>query len=675
MAESYRWLILLGALGLFAGGAASALLFARIPKLSDWLAHVCALLGNVALMAGAIIGFSAKPGQAVLFHGAFTFTDIVVRQSAFAAFFLFMTGAIGLLVSIYAIGYAAEYRGRKSLALLNAGTLLFLMAMAWVVLSGNVFTFLLAWETMSIVSYFLVMYEHEQDEAQKAGFVYVVMTHIGTAFLMIAFFLLQHYTGSFDFARMNAANMPIVAKSWVFIFAFIGFGTKAGLVPLHIWLPRAHPAAPSHISALMSGVMIKTAIYGFLLVVVQFLHAGPVWWGIVALTLGAVSALFGVLHALNDIDMKRMLAYSSIENIGLMFMGIGTALIFCSLRQPVPAALALMAALIHAMNHAFFKSLLFMGAGAVLSVTHTKNMNLLGGLIRRMPQTALFVLFGSLSIAALPPLNGFVGEWMLFQSMFALGFSGTNIGLHMLGILAVAVLAITGALVAMLFVRAFATSFLALPRSEAAEEACEAPLTMRTGMALATAVCLMLGVFPFAAFGAVRSSIQALTGADALAPNLFSPLFMASGSSKAAMGTIAAVLIVCSGIAWLIARIIGGKTKTTSVDTWACTNTLEPRMTYTASGYSKPVRVASRFLLKPSRRLIVDRNPKSPYFIRGYTYISRIPLVVEEFAYRPVMHLLVAGARIFRKIQNGQVQSYLVYLFATLVIVLFFTMR
>jgi hydrogenase-4 component B len=404
------------------------------------------------------------------------------------------------------------------------------------------------------------------------------------------------------------------------------------------------------------------------------LQSGPIWWGIAVVIIGGNTALFGVLHAFGKTDQKRMLAYSSIENMGLMFMGSGIAMIFITKGQPLLASIALIAVLYHLANHALFKSLLFMGAGAVLMVSHTKNMNLLGGLIRRMPWTALFMLVGSLSIAALPPMNGFVSEWMLFQSIFTLGFFGNSIAMHLFGALIMAVLAMVGALVAFLFIRFFSMTFLALPRSDMAEQAYEVPVSMLIGMGLLSIGCILLGVFPFTMFGVIHKTIQALIGISAIPSLTITPATVNSGISKISIGTTGIMIIFGVLFAWGVTKFIGRKTRTIREETWTCGNTLVPRMTYTASGFSKPLRVSFRLLMKPSRSLIADRNPRNPFFVRGYTYVSQIPLIIEDILYKPVMKFLVTGANIFRKIQNGIVQSYLLYLLATLVFMLIWVM-
>jgi hydrogenase-4 component B len=684
LTASWDYNILISALGLLAVGSLATLLTFTLTRLSRRLAYSCSLFASSGFIISAILAFhSSAESQAAaptvpLLHGMFVITDIAIRINGLSAFFLLIIGLVGFIATIYTIGYASNSIKRKSLPLLNAGILLFLFAMAVVVTAANVFTFLIAWEIMSVVSYLLVVYDHERPEVRISGFAYLVMTHVGTAFLTIAFFILQHYSGSFDFVKMTWTDLPSTAHFWVFVFALIGFGTKAGLVPLHIWLPRAYPSAPSPIAVIMSGAMIKTAVYGFILVTMQLLPSGPALLGAAVLAVGAFSAVYGVLHAMGEIDHRRVLAYSSIENLGLIFMGLGAAHIFLAHAQPVWASLALFAVLVHSINHALFKSLLFMGAGSVLVGTRTTNMNLLGGLIQRMPWTALFVLIGCLAIAAMPPLNGFVSEWLLFQSLFALGAAGPSLGMHLLGALMIAVLALVGALAAFLFVRFFATQFLAKPRSTQAENAREATLSMRLAMGLGAACCMTIGVFPAAIFVPVRQAIATLLGPDwATTPSpalsLAHPLAAGAllpGQSRIAFGLTALLLAGGALLGWLLARAIGRRTRTIRREAWASGWQLTPRMAYTASGFSKPVRVAFRWFLRPSRRLLAEPDSRSPYFTQGYSYVSTIPLIFEERAYKPILRLLVAGSGLFRRIQNGVVQSYLLYLLATLVILL-----
>ena len=405
---------------------------------------------------------------------------------------------MSLASSIYALGYLTEFYGRVSIALLGSLFNGFLLSMTLVVLADNGFFFLIVWELMSLFSYFLVVTEHEKADVRYAGLFYLIMTHVGTAFIMLTFLIFFQAGGSFSFEAFRHPEQPLPEgmRTLAFLLALIGFGTKAGIVPLHVWLPYAHPAAPSHISALMSGVMIKTAIYGLIRLYFDFFGGHfPWWWGFVVLLIGAVSALLGVMYALMEHDLKSLLAYHSVENIGIILLGIGAGMIFQTYGLAEFAALGLLAGLYHTINHAVFKALLFFGAGSLLYATHTRNMEEYGGLLRRMPWTGACFLIGAVSIAALPPTNGFVSEWLVFQSLF-LSFQLPSIFLKLILPLAAAMLALTGVLALACFAKAFGISFLALPRSTHARHATEVPVPMRGAMALLAFACILLGVAP-----------------------------------------------------------------------------------------------------------------------------------------------------------------------------------
>ncbi|KPV41915.1 hypothetical protein AN477_20205 [Alicyclobacillus ferrooxydans] len=644
-------------------------LFVAVTRRLTYIGHAAGVVTSLGFVFCAVVGLFVPPQYVSIAHGAFALTALSFRMNALAGFFVLVIGIVGLFASVYGIGYVREYAGRKSISLLVSGVLIFLGTMVSVVLAGNVFTFLVSWECMSIVSFLLVIYEHEQHEVQSAGFIYVVMTHIGTVFLTISFLIIAHYSGSLSFHVMDTNHMPDGMKTLVFLFALIGFGTKAGLVPLHIWLPRAHPVAPSHVSALMSGVMIKMAMYGFILVVFEFLRVGPVWWGILVSCIGAITALLGVLHALAQRDQKRMLAYSSIENMGIIFMGLGVSLIFTSLHAPIFAAFSLLASLVHALNHALFKSLLFLGAGAVLSKTHTKNMDRLGGIIRKMPWTAGFTLMGALSISAMPPFNGFVGEWMLLQSAFGLATSEHSPWISVFAVLMVGAFTMTGALVAMAFVRSFGSTFLALPRSESAQLANEADMPMRIGMAGLAGLCLLTGLFPTRWVEMLGRPVREITDVTLI----INPFRFGFSDIEHANGHLSLISVLMTSVLaliflWWILRLVGRRTSMVRQETWACGGMLTPLMTYTASGYSKPVRVAFQQILRPSRTL--KRTEGSVYFPSKFVYVSKFTSFAETYLYRPVIQTVLRMARIVRAIQNGQVQSYLAYLFVTLIVIL-----
>ena len=423
-------------------------------------------MGSAGLASGAgiLLGvtglFAPEPWTASV-QSTIPFLSFAVRLDSLASLFVLTISVAGLAASIYAIGYVTEFYGRASIAALGALFNGFLLSMTLVVIADNGFFFLIVWELMSLLSYFLVVTEHEKAEVRYAGFFYLVMTHVGTAFIILVFLIFFQAGGSFSFEafRHPAQPLPEGIRTLVFLMALIGFGTKAGIVPLHVWLPYAHPSAPSHISALMSGVMIKTAIYALVRVYFDFLGGQfPWWWGFIVLVIGAVSALLGVMYALMEHDLKSLLAYHSVENIGIILLGIGAGMIFQTYGLTEFAALGLLAGLYHTINHAMFKALLFLGAGSLLYATHTRNMEEYGGLLRRMPWTGAFFLIGAVSISALPPTNGFVSEWLVFQSLF-LSFHLPTVLLKFMLPLAAAMLALTSVLALTCFAKAFGISF------------------------------------------------------------------------------------------------------------------------------------------------------------------------------------------------------------------------
>ncbi|EQD61545.1 NADH/Ubiquinone/plastoquinone (complex I), partial [mine drainage metagenome] len=390
---------------------------ARWPRVLSWLSFpllgVCAL---AALGAGIDALWFGGVHHAVLPLGL-PWLPWQVQVDPLAGVFLLILGAVLLAAAVYGPGYAREFRnGRDSLAALGVFTALFVVGMLGVLLAADAFLFMVAWELMSLASYFLVAFQHEQAEHRHAAFLYLLLAHVAGLAILLAFGVLAAASGSFSFAVMRATHPDALWAAVAFALALIGFGTKAGLAPLHVWLPEAHPAAPSHISALMSAVMLKVALYGFLRVVFDLL--GPPQWGfgVTLVLVGGGSAVLGVLLALQQTDLKRLLAYSSIENLGIIFLALGLAQIFQAAGHPALAALALVAALYQALNHALLKGLLFLGAGAVLHGAHERSLDHLGGLLRRMPRTGWFFLIGCLGMAAVPPLNGFVSEWLTFQA-------------------------------------------------------------------------------------------------------------------------------------------------------------------------------------------------------------------------------------------------------------------
>src|SRR6266581_245437 len=458
--------------------------------------HALALAGSLLILLVSIAGLRGGSFELLLPGILPAGGGLALGMDRLSAFFLLIIGAGVIPSALYAIGYTRHYKENQA-SLMSIAFIVFIASMALVVLARNVLTFLVFWEAMSLASYFLVMTESDRRETRSAGWLYAVMTHAGLACLLIGFLAMSQATGSFAMADWAHAATPpdAAARNLIFLVMAAGFLSKAGAIPFHIWLPRAHPAAPSHVSAVMSGVMIKLGVYGLIRIGFEWLGPGPAWWRVLILIAGAVSALLGVLYAIIDSDLKRLLAYSSVENIGVILLGVGAALLFHSYHLNALAALALVAALLHSLNHAIFKGLLFLGAGSVLHVTGTRNMEEMGGLLRRMPQTGALFLIGSLAISAMPPFNGFISEWLTFQALL-LSYQVPEQFFNLVFALAIAALALTAGLAAACFVRAFGITFLALPRGSSVDRAHEVDWTMRLSMGLLAAAALAFGIAP-----------------------------------------------------------------------------------------------------------------------------------------------------------------------------------
>ena len=605
------------------------------------------------------------------------FGTIAIHADRLSAFFLGTISFLAAVVSIYSLGYATEFLQRRNMVWLVFLYHAFLLSMAGVVMAGHTVLFLFVWEVMSLTTYFLINYDHEDPASRRAAFLYVVMTHIGTAFLVVMFMILYVYTGSFSFEAFTSASprLPAVAQSLIFLCATIGFGIKAGIIPFHIWLPEAHPAAPSNISALMSGVMIKTGIYGMVRVFFDFLGPEiPEWWGILILILAVTSSVLGVLYALMEHDLKRLLAFHSIENIGIILMGVGAALLFSSLGNKTLAAIALIAGLYHVLNHAMFKGLLFLGVGSVLHGTRSRNIEELGGLIKKMPWTSFFFLIGAVAISGLPPLNGFVSEWLTFQALL-LGFHISDLAVKIAVPVTVALLALTGALAAACFVKAFGITFLGLPRSDHAEHAHESSPTMITAMGLLAIACVVFGVAPGLVVSVLDPLASSLMGANLsgqVALNGGMLLVPQSTSTSIAPPVLTALLMAIIVVPLLGGYLIGGKLRKRVAMTWACgLQKIGPQMQYTATGFSKPIRMIFSNIYRATHEIEISEET-SPYFRASITYELKTESVFLKHFYEPVYNFIIVSARMVRRIQTGHVQSYLAYIFITLVLLLLF---
>lgn len=653
-------------------GALAALLIGR-GAFGRGLAALGASVGSCAALAlGAWVITVGTPFTFTL-EKLLPLTGFSLRLDGLGAFFLVVSGLVGVAAAIYGFGYSANYAGRYSLRLAGMMFNVLLLALCVQVMADNALTFLILWEVMSLAAYWLVLTEHDQRGTVRAGVWYLAMMHAGFAALVAMFFLLSggELTTSFAAMRSNASALSPAMRNAIFLLALFGFGSKAGIIPLHVWLPMAHPVAPSHVSALLSGVVIKMGIFGLMRVALDLLGGGPVWWGGVVLGAGAVSALLGVLYALMEHDLKRLLAYHSVENIGIILMGIGAGLIFHRYGLMTLAALGFIGGLYHTINHASFKGLLFLGAGSVLHATHTRNMEEMGGLIKRMPWTAFFFLIGSVAISALPPLNGFVSEWLVFQSLLG-GFKIPKPEVAVLMPIAVSLLALTSGLAAACFVKAFGITFLAMPRSREAEEAHEAPLSMRAGMMILALACAGLGLAPFVIVPAMGRMLAGLGG-------LPQRIVLTRGLSLAAPGdfasmspTLAALgVLMILGVVPLAMFLLRVNRRVRAGGSWGCGRVEQtPRMEYTATAFAEPLRRVFAELYRPTQELTIDFHPESKYFVQSVEYHSEITPWFERYVYEPCLWFIRLLASIVRRLQSGSVHLYLVYVIVALVILL-----
>ncbi len=615
---------------------------------------------TLAVVAAASLGAPAE--QAVLRIGL-PDLPMHVRRDSLTSLFLFLLGATSAGVSVFAAGYFRRGEGTDA-GLLCLQYHLFLASMGLVLLANDAYSFMVAWEMMALSSYFLVTTQHGIAEIRSAGFLYLLIAHLGAISILLSFGVMQGGSWQFTFDAMRSANLAPQWAAVAFLLAVFGFGAKAGLVPLHVWLPEAHPAAPSPVSALMSGVMLKTAVYGVLRVTFDLLGGPAWWWGLVLLAIGLFSALYGVVFAAAQTDMKRLLAWSSIENLGIIFTGIGLAIVFHGVGMPALAALALIAALYHSLNHAFMKSLLFLGTGAVLHSTGERNLGRLGGLIHRMPWVAWLTLIGALAMAGLPPLNGFVSEWLLLQA-FLFAHEVPKSFVSMMLPAGAAVVALAAALAAYVMVKFFGVIFLGQPREPALDRAHDAGVLERIGLATLAAGCFVLGLLPTYVIGALRTVVGELSGAslpDARAPWwLLVPLPDRLASYSAPVFFCALALVVVLTI-FGVRLFYHGRARRGAA--WDCGfGGLNPRMQDTAEGFGQPIRniFGAFFAMKRELPSPFDRAPR---------YRVTVGDKIWQGLYVPLGSLVQRVADAFAWLQQGRISTYLLYSFITLVVLL-----
>ena len=589
--------------------------------------------------------------------------------------FMAATGAVSIAVGIYTVGYAQrEHLSRFPLIVLP----LFVTAMLGVPAAGSVTTFLLAWELMAAASLVLVLSEHRREEVRSAGVFYAVMTQLGFAAILLALVVLSAAGGadSFDTIAANSGGISPGTRNAVFLLTLMGFGSKAGLLPLHAWLPRAHPEAPSPVSALMSAAMVNMGIYGIIRIDLQILgHAGasPHWWGLTLMIFGAVSAVFGVLQASVATDLKRLLAYSTTENMGLVTLALGAATLLSSYGAQDVAALAMTAALLIILSHAAFKTLAFLAAGSVLAATGLRDLDKLGGLARRMPGTTVMFGIAALGASGLPLGAGFVGEWLLLQSLIHSPHEGTTLLMLMMP-LSVGAVALTTGLGIATMVKAFGVGFLARPRSAAAQAAREAPASMMAGMSLAAAACMVFAVAPVLLgplLGRVLAALPTVGGGEAgpvLGTYLRLPGVAGSMSPGLIAGALVAAVLLAVGLTRWGAR---HRPAATVAPLWACgADSLSSRMQYTATSFAEPLQRVFDNVLQPETDVEVTHFAESQYLVEKVTYRTLQADPVEQRLYTPVIRAVTTWAQYVRRAHPGSVHLYLAYGALGLLIVL-----
>lgn len=572
-------------------------------------------------------------------------------------YFMALTGAVAVGVGIYSIGYLRRERlGRVAQVTLP----LFVATMLLVPAAGSVSTFLLTWELMALTSLILLATDHQRAEVRSAAVYYVVLTQLGFAAVLLGLMVLGAAAGTERFADMS--GVPDAARTAVFLLTLAGFGSKAGLLPVHAWLPRAHPEAPSPVSALMSAAMVNLGIYGIIRIDVQLLGPGPRWWGATLLAVGAVSALYGVLQASVAADLKRLLGYSTIENMGLVVLALGAATLLSASGAAAAAVVAMTAALLHLVAHAAFKSLGFMAAGSVLVATGQRDLDRLGGLARKMPYTTMLFALAALGASGLPLGAGFASEWLLVQSLIHARPEHTFLGL--VTPLGIGVVALTAGLGVAAMVKAFGTGFLARARSAGAEQACESPVSLLAGMAVAAIGCAAVAVVPFILTGTLQSVLDTippfrradLTGLGVV---LRLPGFGSSIAPTLLAAALAAAVLIVLGLARWGSR---HRPESRQSPLWACgSDQLSPRMQYTATAFAQPLQRVFEDVLRPDTGIEVTHLEETRYHVERIAYRARISDAIEDRLYAPVLAAVTACAEAVRRAHNGSVHRYLGY--------------
>lgn len=657
-------LLILGALGLLVLSGLGALLINKSSRKATQLGVIGVVLSCIL---GSIPAFRFfLSGQEVSFSSPLNipYANFLVGMDGLSAFFLLPIFILSALAAIYGAEYLKPWHGKKPIGVSWFFFNLLVASMVLVVISRNAILFLLAWEMMSIASYFLVTFEEEKLSVQKAGMLYLIATQLGTAFLLVLFILLGKGSASLDFNHFQV--LPGVLPSVIFILAVIGFGTKAGFIPFHVWLPEAHPAAPSHVSALMSGVMIKTGIYG-LVRILMFLGMPPLWWGWLLIAIGITSGILGVLLALAQHDLKRLLAYHSVENIGIIALGIGVGLMGMSINSPILIVLGWTGGLLHVLNHAFFKGLLFFGAGAVLHETGTREIDCLGGLLKNMPATGICFLIGAAAICGLPPLNGFVSEFLIYLGAFHGTGAGASIFLSLLGV--IAALAMIGALAVACFTKAFGIIFLGEPRAKHCQNVHEVKILMKIPMYFLAGSCVLVGLLgPLI----IKIFIRILPGVTGLPEGIiFESLQQAIQPLTYVTGAGFGFLALLGMIVLLRRKLLKNRKVEESL-TWDCGYAApSARMQYTASSFAQPLTDFLGGLIRIRRQIIRPQG----IFPKDASLVTQTPDIFEHGFYRPIFEKFYNSVLKLRFFQHGRLQFYILYIVVTLLVLLIWKLR
>ncbi|WP_294375784.1 hydrogenase 4 subunit B [uncultured Slackia sp.] len=629
---------------------------------------VACLFGIVAaccsIIAGATGIFGAE--QFICFATPFNFANFTLLINPLSGLLLVAINILALVAWIYGLAYFDEYKG-MGLGAIGFFMNLFVASMNMVLTVDNAFWFLVFFELMSLTSYFLVIVE-QKPQSIKGGFLYFIMAHVGFFMIMLSYLIMAANTGSFEFATFRATQFSPAIASLCFILAFCGFGCKAGMFPFHSWLPQAHPAAPSNVSALMSGGMIKIGIFGIVKVGLDLLGSCEVqlWWGLVILVIGALSSVLGVAYALGEHDIKKLLAYHSVENIGIILLGIAIGYMGMALNQPVIAVLGIMAGLYHVLNHAMFKGLLFLGAGSVLYTTGSRNMEIMGGLARVMPATAMCFLIGSLAISAIPPLNGFVSEWFIYQSMFSVAITG-DIIVRFFAAFAAVSLAITGALAVTCFVKAYGVTFLGAPRSEAAANAKEVPASMRIGMIILAVMCICLGIGAPWVAPVMQNIAAATTGQATIA--VASGLDIANPAIGSVVSTpMLAILLIACVLVPVAARSLFSKGGVASDrDPWACGYALDPEMPVVATTFAAEVKMFLKPIYAAREAVVSTAGSFQAMFGNVVSGAAKAETVGDKYVVAGTASFVNWISKQVQKIEGGNFRVYIIYIVVALV--------